>query len=62
MLARLIEKNTLFSQPPRAAAKMPAKISEWRHRAKYTVARVENRHVAEVNSYDSFGLGVEFGT
>ena len=30
---------------------------EWRHRAKYTLARVENRHVAKVNSYDSFGLG-----
>ena len=37
-------------------------ISEWGHRAKYTLARVENRHVAKVNSYDSFGLGVEFGT
>ena len=30
----------------------------------YTLARVENRHVhvAKVNSYDSFELGVEFGT
>eukprot|EP01044_Picomonas_judraskeda_P047711 COSAG03_NODE_27263_length_254_cov_0.664516_1_plen_54_part_01 len=36
--------------------------SEWRRRAKHTLARVENRHVAKVNSYDSFGLGLEFGT